>query len=690
MRTSRGLVLGLTMACTACATARMPVTAREAARVDRPVLLPVPYVSQSVLLCGGAAIAMIERWWGRRGVFAEDFSSLVHPEAGGILTTDMTQTMRARGWEAEAINSTTAALVQQSVADGVPVVALIRVARNRYHYVVIVGWNAEVVSYHDPAVAPAVRVAVSDFMRRWAGANQWAMFVRPSAAVATIPVSPLTHLPSPTVDSLPCRPWLDRAADAASENRLEDADHLLAAAVMECPSEPLVLRELAGVRFRQGKQVEAARLAAEYARRAPNDSLGWQLLASSRYLADDFHGALQAWNAIGRPTIDLLRIDGTQHIRFRPLASSIGTAPGSVLTPPRFALAQRRLADIPSLAVSKVTYTAVTGGVVEVRAVVIERPFVDPLPQLLVVSVVRAVTRRDATLALSTPFGAGEQWTAQWRWESADPRVVLRLEMPARIGIPGIVSIARSWETFRYTAGTADESRRASSLTFAGWTRPDIEQQGGVRLERWSGQGSFLAFSLGGGAHRAHDRFNVLVQAEHAIPLSGTVSYDRARTRAEFTLPTDRWLTSWSMHAGADWNSSGTPRGLWSIAGGNLSRDIPLRAHPFIVDGRLPSSRAARAIMHGGVAGDRPVASIGRVAIGVGIFVDGANVLSHRSQALTERLYLDGGAGLRIGLKEARWAALRVDVARGLTADRRWGVSVGIEQTRLVRLGRLH
>ncbi len=688
MRTSRWLVLGATMACTACATGRMAVVAAGAVRVDHPVLLPVPYVSQSVLLCGAAAIAMIERWWGRRGVYAEDFASLVHPEAGGILTTDMVLTMRARGWEAEAINSTTAARVQQSVADGVPVVALIRVGRNRYHYVVIVGWTAEAVSYHDPAVAPAVRVAVSDFMRRWAGANHWAMFVRPSAAAATISASPPAH-PPPAPDSLPCRPWLDRAADAASDNRLEDADHLLASALMECPSEPLVLRELAGVRFRQGKQVEAARLAAEYARRAPDDSLGWQLLASSRYLADDFHGALQAWNAIGRPTIDLLRIDGTQHIRFRPLANSIGTAPGTVLTPQRFALAQRRLADIPSLAVSRVTYTAVTGGVVEVRAVVVERPLVDPLPQLLAVGVVRAVTRRDATLALSTPFGAGEQWTAHWRWQSADPRVVLRLEIPARIGIPGIVSLARSWETLRYTAGTAEERRRASSITFGGWMRPDVEQQSGVRLERWSGRGDFLAFSVGGAVHRAQDRVGVLAQAEHAVPLSGTASYDRVRTRAEWRLPTDHWLTSWSMHVGADWNSAHTPRGLWSIAGGNLSREIPLRAHPFIVNGVLPSVRTARAVVHGGLAGDRPIARVGPVALGVGVFVDGASMMSHPDQTVTERLYLDGGAGLRIGMKEVSWATLRVDVARGLIADRRWAVSVGIEQTRLMRLGRL-
>ncbi len=667
----------------------MGVLASTAPRVDHPAPLAVPYVAQSVLLCGAAAIAMVERWWGRRGVYAEDFASLVASGAPGILTTDMAHTMRARGWETAAGNSTTPEFVQQSVTDGIPVVALIRVGRNRYHYVVIVGWSADAVQYHDPAVAPSVRLATRDFMKRWAGANQWAMFVRPAPAATTPSPPPVTRVLPASADSMPCRPWLDQAADAAGDNRLEDADHFLSAAVMQCPSEPVVLRELAGIRFRQGKQIEAARLAAEYARRAPADSLGWQLLASSRYLADDATGALQAWNAIGRPTIDLLRIDGTQHIRFRPLASSIATPPARVLTPLRFALAQRRLADVPAIAVSRVTYSAVAGGAVEVRAVVVERPRTVPLPELFVVGAVRALAARDATFAVNTPFGAGEQWTAYWRWESADPRVVLRLAIPARIGIPGIVSLARSWETYRYDAGALDEQRRASSFSFNGWVRPDIEHQTSVRLERWSGQRDFLAFSMAGALHRSHDRANLLAQVEHAVPLSGAASYERAKARADFTLPPDRWLNRWSMHLGADWNSAATPRGLWSIAGGNLSRDVPLRAHPFIVSGRLPALRVARTIVHGGVAGDRQVGSVGPIALGVGVFVDGANVMSRGDQTVIGSLYLDGGAGLRIGLKESKLAALRVDVARGIIADRRWGVTVGLEQMQLVRVQRL-
>ena len=246
-----------------------------------PVVLQVPYVAQSELLCGGAAVAMVERWWGRRGVYAEEFAPLVRPDSGGILTTELLLATRARGWQAETIHGTPE-LVQQSLTDSVPVVALIRVAANRFHYVVIVGWSADQVVFHDPAVRPFATLSVKRFLERWSGADRWAMVIRPKAPV-TISPAPRPEQPAAS-DSLPCRPWLDQAADAAAADHLDDADHLLAAAATACPAEPLILRELAGVRFRQGRHAEAARLAGEYVRRDPVDTLGWQLLATSRYL----------------------------------------------------------------------------------------------------------------------------------------------------------------------------------------------------------------------------------------------------------------------------------------------------------------------------------------------------------------------------------------------------------------------
>jgi hypothetical protein len=103
-------------------------------------VLDVPYLPQSELLCGGAAVAMVERWWGRRGVYAEDFAGLVRPELRGIRTTDLASAARARGWETRAFDGTPEE-VRRILSQDVPVVALIEVAPDRYHYVVLLGWS---------------------------------------------------------------------------------------------------------------------------------------------------------------------------------------------------------------------------------------------------------------------------------------------------------------------------------------------------------------------------------------------------------------------------------------------------------------------------------------------------------------------------------------------------------------------
>ncbi|MES3032494.1 MAG: papain-like cysteine protease family protein [Gemmatimonadota bacterium] len=690
MRTSQWIVLALASVTASCASVRGAV-ARPAAAV--PVAadssaLPVPYVAQSELLCGGAAIAMVERWWGRRGVYAEQFAHLVRKVEGGIRTTDMAEATRARGWDVVAQRAT-AAEVRQSVRNRVPVIALIQVARDRYHYVVIVDWTAAGVTYHDPAVAPSVHADSATFMQRWSGAESWAMIVRPTATVAATSTSSTAPAVTVVTDSLPCRPFLDRAADAVAADAIANADSILASAARACPTEPVVLRELAGVRFRQGRRAESAQLAEQYLQRMPGDSLGWQLLASARYLSGDPRGALAAWNVVGRPRVDLVRIEGSRRIRFRTLAEAANIAPGAVLTPTRLGLAQRRLADTPALAAARVSYQPVTGGVVEVRADVVERPLTRPIRELLAVEATRAAFARQVNVALSTPLGLGELFTAHWRWRRADPRVVLRLDLPARIIIPAELSFEGSWATFRFGDDIGVDTRRASSVSVTSWLRPGLEARTAVRFEHWNADRDFVTTSLGVGLHAADDRISLLADAEHAVPTTGNASYDRVSARAAWTLPADRWSTVWSVRAGADFTTRSAPLGLWPLAAGGLLRSIPLRAHPLIVDDVLPASRAGRRIVHGGVAADRPVTTFRSVAVGVGIFLDAAHVALPGDFSGTERLYLDAGAGVRVGLPGPGARAVRIDLARGVVADQRWGVTAAFVQPLPLRLSRV-
>ncbi len=53
-------------------------------RGDTLHLLDVPYLPQSEALCGGAAVAMVMRYWGAANVYAETFAGLVDPGAGAF------------------------------------------------------------------------------------------------------------------------------------------------------------------------------------------------------------------------------------------------------------------------------------------------------------------------------------------------------------------------------------------------------------------------------------------------------------------------------------------------------------------------------------------------------------------------------------------------------------------------------
>src|SRR5689334_23319834 len=76
-------------------------------------LLDVPYMSQTESLCGGAAAAMVMRYWGARGIDASAFAPLVDRSAAGIRTTALVDDLRHRGWSATAIDGSDNALATE-------------------------------------------------------------------------------------------------------------------------------------------------------------------------------------------------------------------------------------------------------------------------------------------------------------------------------------------------------------------------------------------------------------------------------------------------------------------------------------------------------------------------------------------------------------------------------------------------
>ncbi len=135
-------------------TAAIPVSRASAQSPAGEVhLLDVPYLPQSESLCGGAAIAMVMRYWGADNIYAETFADLIDPAANGIHGSDLLKALRSRGWDAKSFRGNSDE-VRANLNARQPVVALVQDRPGRFHYVVIVGWSAGRVIVHDPARTP--------------------------------------------------------------------------------------------------------------------------------------------------------------------------------------------------------------------------------------------------------------------------------------------------------------------------------------------------------------------------------------------------------------------------------------------------------------------------------------------------------------------------------------------------------
>jgi hypothetical protein len=183
----------------------------------------------------------------------------------------------------------------------------------------------------------------------------------------------------------------------------------------------------------------------------------------------------------------------------------------------------------------------------------------------------------------------------------------------------------------------------------------------------------------GGAEFRAVDnRLGVTANAGYAVPLSTQPGYMRSGVRASWTSAPGLSKRSWSTRLGFDWASNDAPLGALPAVGGNFAWAIPLRAHALAEGGLLAGRSAGRGIVHAGLAGDQPVHTVGPLVFALGVFLDGARVMDAADASVEDRFYLDGGAGVRVGIAGGQLGVLRIDVARGLVTDRQTAVTIGL------------
>jgi predicted double-glycine peptidase len=386
-------------------------------------LIDVPYMAQTPELCGGAAVAMVLRYWGERDVFPQDFASLVSKGDGGIVTGALVTAVQQKGWQAFVLpagDGSTRAQLRSEIDKGRPLIALIEVARRTYHYVVIVGSTDREVVLHDPARAPFRVLTWAEFDGAWAASGRWMMLVLPSSepgsADAPAPDAPVSSAPAVGTPVTPCGALVAHGVELARSGDAEGAGQALVAATRLCPNDSASWVELAGLRFSQSRWEDAEDLAHSAVRLAPEDAYARQLLATSRYLAGDATGALEAWRHVGEPRIDTVDVHGAERTRQPVVARATGLRPRQVLTPDAFGRALRRLRDLPVAAGARMRYEPLAGGLARVDIFLDERP-VAPIGWFaLATRGTRMLVRDELRADVAGPLGSGVLVSATWRW----------------------------------------------------------------------------------------------------------------------------------------------------------------------------------------------------------------------------------------------------------------------------------
>src|SRR3954451_18913217 len=141
------------------------------------VRLTVPYVKQTKALCGGAAAAMVFRYWGDAYADPNQFAPLLDRAGGGLATGVLAKAIEDRGWRVVRFTGSIES-VADLLRDGRPVIVLLKLS-GRFHYVVVVGTSEKGIIVHDPARGPSRSVSIRTFMNAWEPAGLWALLVLP-------------------------------------------------------------------------------------------------------------------------------------------------------------------------------------------------------------------------------------------------------------------------------------------------------------------------------------------------------------------------------------------------------------------------------------------------------------------------------------------------------------------------------
>lgn len=655
-----------------------------------PAIIDVPYLAQpDERLCGGAALAMVQRYWGRAGAQAEDFIALIDPDVGGIRVSVLTAAANQNGWRGIARDGSSSSFdaIDRELAQGRPVIALVDAGAAVPHYVVVVGLTADRVIVDDPARAPRRTMTRAAFDRAWRRTSRWMLVVLPPATTATAradesistsPEHPSSAAPASMTEAAPasveqpggtaaCRADVDRGVALAHAGRGDAADRVLRAAIAACPNYGPAWGELAGLRFVQRRYDDAARLADGAVQRAPADANAWHVLATSRYLQGDLVRALEAWNRVGEPRTGDVGIQGTTRTDQPVFLDAIGLTPSRVLTADAFTRGLRRLRDVPSVSTATLRYQP-SQGTADVTASIIERPILPSFPIGWGAVGVRALFMKEIKVDVASLARQGDLWTPSFRWAPNHPRVLFHFALAAPGAVPGNVAADLFWERQSYRAPGDEQPPR----------RED-QRHGGASWSDWAT--GWLRWQVGAGVDGFETTDYVSVNGNLELRgwrdrLAATAAWQRSSavgpadgfSTGEITISARSTAAArapvWLGHTAVDLASRAAPLAFWPVAGSSNTRGALLRAHPLFDDGVIVSPVFGRRLWSATAEYQRPVYARREGSVSAAGFVDVARAWDELPGEPDHPVAVDVGAGVRLHGSEAQTLAhVRLDLA---------------------------
>jgi ABC-type bacteriocin/lantibiotic exporter with double-glycine peptidase domain len=144
---------------------------------------PVPFVPQQKNTCAAASLAMVMRYWGQTVSSDEIAADRIDDRREGIRGSHLVEFARSRGFYAIAFKGDRAHLVDY-IAKGRPLIVALGAGANRFHDIVVVGFDdaKQDLIVHDPARGPFRRISRRTFEKKWDESGCWTLLVLPDAS----------------------------------------------------------------------------------------------------------------------------------------------------------------------------------------------------------------------------------------------------------------------------------------------------------------------------------------------------------------------------------------------------------------------------------------------------------------------------------------------------------------------------